>query len=81
MNCHHVEIVELLIRYKRTDPNIKDYSDGDTPLMLAIKENLEDCVKLILSDPRVDLGCESIEEGHPELVKLVEQERLRRREA
>ena len=81
VECNATICVQLLLSDKRIDPNIKDYTDGSTPLLLAIKENLEDCVKLILSDPRVDLGCESIEEGHPELVKLVEEERLRRRDA
>ena len=86
VKCHRLDIVELLLRDERTDPNIKDCtepninvsSDGNTPLMAAIKANQEDIVKLILSDPRVNLDCEGAEEGHPELAKLVEEERERR---
>jgi len=86
VKCHRLDIVELLLRDERTDPNIKDCtepninvsSDGNTPLMAAIKANQVDIVKLILSDPRVNLDCEGAEEGHPELAKLVEEERERR---
>ena len=45
------------------------------------RNNLEDCVKLILSHYRVDLDCRSVAEGQPELAKLLEEERLRGRGA
>ena len=44
--------MELL--YQRTKPNIKDRS-GNSPLMLAVKNNFVACVKALLADPRVDL--------------------------
>ena len=48
--------VQLLISDNRTDPNIKD-NRGNSPLMFAVKRNFrfEDCAKLLLADPRVDL--------------------------
>ena len=38
-----------------------------------------DCVKALLSDPRVDLDCGNTPESNPELAKLVEEEKLRRK--
>ena len=55
VNHNAVSCVRLLIRDKRTDPNIKDDSWGSSPLMAAVKRNHVDCVKLLLADPRVDL--------------------------
>ena len=54
--------VQLLLNDKRTDPN-KEYAcrencgcfEGDTPIMLAVKYNHVDCVRVLLADPRVDL--------------------------
>ena len=54
--------LQLLLNDKRTDPN-QEYAcgddcgcyEGDTPLMLAVKYNHVDCVRVLLADPRVDL--------------------------
>ena len=75
MKCKYVEIVELLLRDKRTEPNVKDNANGNTPLMHAVKKNQVDCVKV-----RVDLDCGDAAESHPELAKLVEEEKLRLKE-
>ena len=40
-----------------------------------------DWVKVLLSDPRVDLDCGKAAESNPELAKLVEEEKLRRKNA
>ena len=44
--------VQLLISDERTDPNIKDDTRGNSPLMQAVKRNF---VELLLTDPRFDL--------------------------
>ena len=36
---------------------------------------------MLLSDPRVDLDCGKATESNPELAKLVEEEKLRRKNA
>ena len=56
MKCKYVEIVELMLRDKWTEPNVKDNA-YNTPMMHAVKKNQVDCVKVLLSDPRVDLDC------------------------
>ena len=58
VKCKYVEIVELLLlRDKRTEPNVKDNAYGNTPMMHVVKKNQVDCVKVLLSDPGVDLDC------------------------
>ena len=75
VKCKYVEIVELLLRDKRTEPNVKDNAYGNTPMMHAVKKNQVDCVK-----GRVDLDCGDTAQSHPELAKLVEEEKLRLKE-
>ena len=47
------DCVQMLINDDRTKPNIKRC--GESPLMLAIKNNDVECAALLLPNPRVDL--------------------------
>ena len=49
-----LQCVQLLSRDERVDINIKN-KDGETPVMLAMKEGKTEMVKILLDNPRVDL--------------------------
>ena len=61
-----VECVELLLGVEEVEWNQKD-SNGNTPLMLALRKNELDIAKMLLQCPRVDVTVTDDEGRTPEM--------------
>ncbi|KAH9126640.1 hypothetical protein AeMF1_002948, partial [Aphanomyces euteiches] len=75
-----IEIVEILLRNEKVDPNVKRY-DGSTPLHSAVKFGQVDVVKMLLEHGSCDLRLEeryfgtvfeiAAAKGHVDILKIL----------
>lgn len=82
------EILEALLEKPALEVNATN-QQGDTPLMIAIRNNATDLVKILLQDPRVDLSHQnkhgktavSLAAENTEITELLESANLQKMEA
>ena len=71
----NVKSVETLAAQERCDSwNVPD-SDGDTPIMMALKEGKTKLVEILLRCPRVDLSCRD-REGWSLVFRAIQQKEI-----
>ena len=70
-----VKCVETLAAQERCDFWNVPNSDGDTPLMMALKKNKIDVVEILLRCPRVDLSCRN-REGWSLVFRAIQRNKL-----
>ena len=67
--------VEILATQERFDCwNFPD-SDGNTPIMKALKANMKEIVRILLRCPRVDLSCRD-REGWSLVLRAIQRNKL-----
>ena len=70
-----MECVETLAAQESfTSWNVPD-TDGDTPVMLALKESETEIIKILLNCPRVDLNCRD-EEAWSLVFRAIQRNKL-----
>ena len=74
---NNFEVLKMLLAHPSMNSHNARNSNGETPLMTAIRYNSMDCIKELLKDERVDLGT-----GHKtvsiEIRRLIDEEKQRR---